>query len=155
MNRIIRFERYDWSTCSRFNIIPINAALQFDWPLLHNGKVPVNAELRPLRREKLGMEVQRYATLNEAMKIWRDNLQFLHRTATHIFPQPFIHTCPFIAQERLDLTILKEHHVTVEESSWFEYTCLLFYHTSYMDIAISMYLLKVMFVQQHRNKPVP
>ena len=37
--------------------------------LLHNGKVPVNAELRPLRREKRGTEVQRYATLNEAMKI--------------------------------------------------------------------------------------
>ena len=37
--------------------------------LLHSGKVPVNAELRPLRREKRGTEVQRYATLNEAMKI--------------------------------------------------------------------------------------
>ena len=37
--------------------------------LLHSGKVPVNAELRPLRREKRGTEVQRYGTLNEAMKI--------------------------------------------------------------------------------------
>ena len=37
--------------------------------LLHSGKVPMNAELRPLRREKRGTKVQRYATLNEAMKI--------------------------------------------------------------------------------------
>ena len=37
--------------------------------LLHSGKVPVNAELRPLRREKRGTEVQRYGTLNEAMKM--------------------------------------------------------------------------------------
>ena len=37
--------------------------------LLYNGKVPVNAELRPLRREKRGTEVQRYGTLNEAMKM--------------------------------------------------------------------------------------
>ena len=29
----------------------------------------VNAELRPPRREKRGMEVRRYGTLNEAMKI--------------------------------------------------------------------------------------
>ena len=42
--------------------------------LLHNGKVPLNAELRPLRGEKRGTEVQRYATLNEAMEILRDNL---------------------------------------------------------------------------------
>ena len=39
--------------------------------LLHSGKVPVNAELRPLRREKRGTEVQRYGTLNEAMKMWQ------------------------------------------------------------------------------------
>ena len=31
--------------------------------LLHSGKVPVNAELRPLRREEQGTEVQRYGTL--------------------------------------------------------------------------------------------
>ena len=37
--------------------------------LLYSGKVPVNAELRPLRREKRGKEVQRYGTLNEAMKM--------------------------------------------------------------------------------------
>ena len=37
--------------------------------LLHSGKVPVNAELRPLRREKRGTEVQRYGTLNRAMKM--------------------------------------------------------------------------------------
>ena len=37
--------------------------------LPHNGKVPVNAELRPLRREKRGMEVQRYGTLKEVMKM--------------------------------------------------------------------------------------
>ena len=41
-----------------------------------------------------------------------DVTEFLHRTATHIFPHPFISTCPFIAQERLDSPILKEHHVT-------------------------------------------
>ena len=37
--------------------------------LLHSEKVSVNAELRPLRKEKLGTKVQQYATLNEAMKI--------------------------------------------------------------------------------------
>ena len=31
--------------------------------LLHSGKVPT--ELRPLRREKRGTEVQRYGTLND------------------------------------------------------------------------------------------
>ena len=37
-----------------------------------------------LRGERWGMEVQRYDTLKEAMKTWRNNLHFLHRTATHI-----------------------------------------------------------------------
>ena len=37
--------------------------------VLHSGKVPVNAELRLLKREKRGTEVQRYATLNEVIKI--------------------------------------------------------------------------------------
>ena len=37
--------------------------------LLHSGKVPMNAELRPLRSEKRGTEVQQYGTLNEAMKM--------------------------------------------------------------------------------------
>ena len=37
--------------------------------LLHSGKVPVNVELRPLRREKRRTEVQQYGSLNEAMKI--------------------------------------------------------------------------------------
>ena len=37
--------------------------------LLNSGKVPVNAELRPLRREKRRAEVQRYGTLNEARKM--------------------------------------------------------------------------------------
>ena len=37
--------------------------------LLQSEKVPVNSELRPLRREKQGTEVQRYGTLNEAMKM--------------------------------------------------------------------------------------
>ena len=37
--------------------------------LLHSGKVPVNAELSPLRRKKQGTEVQRYGTLSEAMKL--------------------------------------------------------------------------------------
>ena len=35
--------------------------------LLYSRKVPINAELRSLRREKRGTEVQRYGTLNEAM----------------------------------------------------------------------------------------
>ena len=37
--------------------------------VLHSGKVPMNAELRPLRREKRGTEVQRYGTLNETIKM--------------------------------------------------------------------------------------
>ena len=37
--------------------------------LLHSGKVPVNAELSPLRGEIRRTEVQRYGTLNEAMKM--------------------------------------------------------------------------------------
>ena len=75
----------------------------------------MNAELRPLRREeemktthergaetpeerrgdleKRGTEVQRYATLNKAIKIGITT-QDCH---THISPS--IHTCPFIAQE--------------------------------------------------------
>ena len=66
--------------------------------LLHSGKVHVNAQLRPLRREKCGTEVQQYGTLKEAIKMGQNNLQFLHKTATHIFPHPFIHTSPFLAQ---------------------------------------------------------
>ena len=41
--------------------------LQLKDKLLHSGKVPVNMELSPLRREKQGIDVQRYGTLNEAM----------------------------------------------------------------------------------------
>ena len=37
--------------------------------LLHSGKVPIGVELGLLRREKRGTEVQRYGTLNEAMKM--------------------------------------------------------------------------------------
>ena len=37
-----------------------------------------------LRGERWGTEVQQYDTLKEAMKTWRNNLHFLHRTATHI-----------------------------------------------------------------------
>ena len=51
--------------------------------LLRSGNVPVNAELRPLSREKRGTEVQRYGTLKEAMKMWWDNFQFPHKTVTH------------------------------------------------------------------------
>ena len=40
MNLITRFERYDWSICSRFHIIPIYAALRFDWPLHTSGASP-------------------------------------------------------------------------------------------------------------------
>ena len=63
------------------------------------------------RREKWGTEVQRYDTLKEALKMWWNNLQFPHKTITHVL---FIHTCPFLAQERLDPMILKdlEHHAT-------------------------------------------
>ena len=37
--------------------------------LLYSGKVPVNAELRPLSRKKRGTEVQQYGTLNKAIKM--------------------------------------------------------------------------------------
>ena len=37
--------------------------------LLHSGKVPVNTELRPREAEKRGREVERYGTLNEAIKV--------------------------------------------------------------------------------------
>ena len=37
--------------------------------LLYSGKLLVNAELRPLRREKRGTEVQQYGTLKEAMNM--------------------------------------------------------------------------------------
>ena len=36
--------------------------------LLHSGKVSVNVELRPLRREKQGTEVQQYGTWKEAIE---------------------------------------------------------------------------------------
>ena len=48
--------------------------------LLHSGKVPVN----PWGKTTPGTEVQRYGTLNKAMKMWWNNFQFLHRTATHL-----------------------------------------------------------------------
>ena len=44
-------------------------------------KVPVNAELRPLRRKKRGTEVQRYCTLNEAIST----------QDCHTYISPFIH----------------------------------------------------------------
>ena len=79
--------------------------------LLHSGKAPVNVELRPLRKEKRGMAVQRYGTLNEATRF--DGITFNFYTGLpHIYSPPVIHICPFIAKGRLDLTILKEHHVT-------------------------------------------
>ena len=55
--------------------------------LLHNGKAPVNAELRPLRKEKQGTAVQRYSTLNEATRFDAITFNF-YRTATHVFLQP-------------------------------------------------------------------
>ena len=71
--------------------------------LLHSGKVPVNAELRPLMREKWGTEVQRYGTLKEA---WRcDGITFNFHTVTHVL---FIHTCPFLAQATLGPMMLKD-----------------------------------------------
>ena len=53
--------------------------------LFYNGKVPVNAELRPPRRERRGTEVQRYGTLNEVMKM---SQTILHRTATQLLLPP-------------------------------------------------------------------
>ena len=74
--------------------------------LLHSGKVPVNTELRPLRRKE---------TRNGSSAILHfEQGNFYTGLATNIFPHPFIDTCLFIAQERPDSTILKEHHVTRE-----------------------------------------
>ena len=43
-----------------------------------------------------------------------NNLQFPHKTVTHILFIHTIHTCLFLAQARLDPMILKdlEHHLT-------------------------------------------
>ena len=40
MNLIRCFETCEWSVCSRFHIMPINAALWFDWPLQASGDSP-------------------------------------------------------------------------------------------------------------------
>ena len=50
MNLITHFERYDWSTSSRFHTIPINTALRFDWPLQASGASPRirTCDTRPL-----------------------------------------------------------------------------------------------------------
>ena len=52
--------------------------------LLHSGKAPVNVELRTLRKEKRGMAVQRYGTLNEATRF--DGITFNFYTGLpHIY----------------------------------------------------------------------
>ena len=112
--------------------------------LLHSGKVPVNTELRPLRREKWWTEVQRYGSLNETMKIWWNNLNF-YTELPHIFPHPFIISyLSFHCPRETGFNDTKEHHATRKLLIWVHW--LLFYHTLHMDIAISMYLLKVTFV---------
>ena len=82
--------------------------------LLHSRKVPVNAELRPLRREKQGSEVtsevERCATLKEAIRL--DGITFNFYTGLPHIHSHIHSSCPFTAQERLDSTLLKEHHVT-------------------------------------------
>ena len=87
--------------------------------ILHSGRVSMNTELRPLRREKRWTEVQRYGSLNKAMKIWWNNLQFLHRTATHIFPHPFIILyLSFHCPRETGFNDTKEHHVTRKLLIW-------------------------------------
>ena len=61
-------------------------------------------------------ETRRCGTLKEAMKMWWNNLQFSHKTVTQIL---FIHTCPCLAQERLDPMILKDlAKNTMQQESW-------------------------------------
>ena len=52
--------------------------------LLHSGKVPMNVE-QTRNRSSAIRHFQK-----EAMKMWRNNFQFLYRTATHIFLHPYL-----------------------------------------------------------------
>ena len=92
----------EWESEGREVVLGTLLKLLVKDKLLHSGKVSVNTELRPLRREKQRTEVQQYGTLNEAMKMWWNNYTGL----PHIyFPvHSFFHACPFIARERLDST---------------------------------------------------
>ena len=54
----------------------------------------------------------------------RKRREILHRTAIHIFPHPFIYTCPFIARDWIQ-EYLKEHQVV----QWY----IIFYHNLHMD----------------------
>ena len=74
--------------------------------LLHSGKVPVNTELRPLRRKK---------TRNGSSAILHFERGDFYTGLPHIYFS--IHSLiPVLsfAQERLDSAILKQHHVTRE-----------------------------------------
>ena len=71
-------------------------------------------------RQRRAATPEERETRNGSSAIWHfergdeDLTEFLHRTATHTYPHPFIHRCPFTAQERLDSTVLKKRHVTRE-----------------------------------------
>ena len=75
-------------------------------------KVPVNAELRPLKeREKRGTKFSdTHFEGGDEDVMERSSISTQDR---HIY-YSFIHTCLFLAQERLDPMILKdlEHHAT-------------------------------------------
>ena len=102
-------------------------------------------------------EEQKFSDMALWMRRWRcDGITFNFYTGLpHIFPHPLIHTCPFIAQERLDSMILKEHHVTrrllIWVNPWFYPTLVII--LSHLPSPCTM--LKVKFVQQLWNKPVP
>ena len=106
--------------------------------LLHSGKIPVNAELRPWGERN---EERKFSDTVLWTRRWRcDGITFnFYIGLPHIFPHPFIHTCPFIAQERLDST----RKLLIWVNPCFHPHCLFFYHTLHMDIAISMYPVKV------------
>ena len=69
------FERYDWSACSHFRIIPINAALRLDWPLYAFGAGPriSTCDTRPLSPRVSwvgsGHETSTYAPLVQVANI--------------------------------------------------------------------------------------
>ena len=110
--------------------------------LLHSGKVPVNAELRPLRREKQGTEVQQYGILKEAMKMGRNNLQFLHKTAYIYFPIHSFLPLPSLPKRDWNQWYWNTERTPCNKKApdWSKplLPLLLFYHTLRMDIVISM-----------------
>ena len=58
----------------------------------------------PLRREERVMEVQRYGTLNEAIKIRQKKLSILHKTATQLLLPP--HTSYYSITLLIHMTLL-------------------------------------------------